>query len=52
MMETGANDVMVVSPCEGSVDERERLLPYLTGHYGLTVDLNAGCLSIEWDPDF
>lgn len=52
MMETGANDVMVVSPCEASVDQRERLLPYLTGHYGLKVDLAAGCLMIDWDPEF
>jgi len=52
MMETGANDVMVVAPCEGSVDKRERLLPYLTGHYGLEVDLPAGRLTIDWDPAF
>lgn len=52
MMETGANDVMVVAPCEGSVDKRERLLPYLTGHYGLDVDLPAGRLTIDWDPEF
>ena len=52
MLETGANDVMVVAPCEGSVDKRERLLPYLTGHYGLDVDLSAGRLTIDWDPEF
>ena len=52
MMETGANDVMVVAPCEGSIDKRERLLPYLTGHYGLEVDLPAGRLTIDWDPEF
>jgi len=53
MLETGSsNDVMVVSPCEGSIDKRERLLPYLTGHYGIVVDLPAGSLSIDWDPDF
>lgn len=52
MLETGSNDVMVVAPCEGSVDKRERLLPYLTGHYGLVVDLPAGRLTIDWDPEF
>jgi 16S rRNA processing protein RimM len=52
MLETGANDVMVVQPCEGSVDKRERLLPYLPGHYDLQVDVPAACLSLEWDPDF
>lgn len=52
MLETGANDVMVVQPCAGSVDKRERLLPFLRGHYGLKVDVQAGCLDMEWDPDF
>jgi 16S rRNA processing protein RimM len=52
MVETGANDVMVVAPCEGSLDKRERLLPYLTGHYGIHVDLPAGQLAIDWDPEF
>lgn len=28
LLETGANDVMVVKPCAGSLDDRERLLPY------------------------
>jgi 16S rRNA processing protein RimM len=52
MVETGANDVMVVAPCEGSLDKRERLLPYLTGHYGIHVDLPTGQLAIDWDPEF
>jgi ribosomal 30S subunit maturation factor RimM len=29
LLETGANDVLVLRPCEGSIDERERLIPYL-----------------------
>ena len=28
LLETGANDVMVVKPFDGSLDDRERLLPY------------------------
>lgn len=52
MMETGANDVMKVGSCEGSVDARERCLPYLTGEYGIDVDLAKGCLMIDWDPEF
>ena len=27
LLETGANDVLVVKPCAGSMDDRERLLP-------------------------
>lgn len=52
LMETGANLVMKVVPCEGSFDSRERLLPYLRGHYGIEVDLTAGVLLIDWDPAF
>lgn len=52
LIETGANLVMRVVPCEGSVDQRERLLPYLKGHYGIQVDLVDGSLLIDWDPDF
>jgi len=52
MLETGANDVMVVVPCEGSVDGRERLLPFLPRQYATQVDLAKGCLSMAWDPEF
>ena len=31
ILETGANDVMVVKPCEGSVDEAQRLVPWVQG---------------------
>ncbi len=51
LLETGANDVMVVKPCAGSLDDRERLLPY-TAHCVLTVDLAAGEMRVDWDADF
>ena len=51
LFETGANDVMVVKPCAGSLDERERLLPY-TGQCVLAVDLAAGEMRVDWDADF
>lgn len=46
MMETGANDVLVV---EG---ERERLIPFVPGQTITTVDLVAGKLVVDWDPNF
>jgi 16S rRNA processing protein RimM len=46
MMATGANDVMVV---EG---ERERLVPFLPGHWVDRVDLAGGRIVVDWDPDF
>lgn len=46
MIETGANDVMVVA------GDRERLIPFVIGHYVTQVDLQAGCIEVDWDPDF
>lgn len=51
LLETGANDVMVVKPCAGSLDDRERLLPY-TEQCVLAVDLDVGEMRVDWDADF
>ena len=51
LLETGSNDVMVVKPCAGSLDDRERLLPY-TGQCVLSIDLAAGEMRVDWDADF
>ena len=51
LLETGANDVLVVKPCAGSLDDRERLLPY-TEQCVLKIDLVAGEMRVEWDADF
>ena len=52
LLETGANDVLAVVPCEGSIDERERLLPWVDGKVILGVDLRAGEIRVDWDPSF
>ncbi|WP_231757690.1 ribosome maturation factor RimM [Microbulbifer elongatus] len=49
LMETGANDVMVV---RGGSDGRERLIPYLPGEYITSVDLTKGVITVNWDPEF
>lgn len=46
LVETGANDVMVVK------GERERLIPFVMGVHVLRVDLEAGVIEVDWDPDF
>ena len=51
LLETGANDVLVVRPCVGSLDGRERLLPY-TDDCLQQIDLDKGVISVEWDADF
>jgi len=43
---TGANDVLVVK------GERERLIPYVMDHIVHEVNLEAGFIRVDWDPDF
>lgn len=43
---TGANDVVVVR------GERERLLPFLRPDVVREIDLAAGRMVVDWDPDF
>ena len=52
MLETGANDVMVVRACEGSLDKRERLLPWLRDSVVQSVNLAEGRVDVDWDPEF
>ena len=46
LMATGANDVLVV---EG---ERQRLIPFVTGHIVKDVDLDAGVIRVDWQADY
>lgn len=52
MMETGANDVLVVAPDEQSVDERERLIPYLIDTVIQKIDVKSGEIDVDWPQDF
>jgi 16S rRNA processing protein RimM len=51
LLETGANDVLVVRACAGSLDDRERLLPYIA-QCVQSVDLQVGEMHVDWDADF
>jgi len=46
LMETGANDVLVIR------GEREHLVPFIQGQYVTRVDLEAGLMEVDWDPEF
>jgi 16S rRNA processing protein RimM len=52
LLETGANDVLVVKPCEGSVDSQERLIPWVMEQYVKSVDLDGGVIEVDWDPEY
>lgn len=52
LLETGANDVLVVEGNSDSIDQRERLIPYIPEQFIKTVDLDQGVVRVEWDPEF
>lgn len=52
LMETGSNDVLVIRKCEGSIDGKERLVPYLPDDVVKKVDLSEGFIEVDWDPEF
>jgi len=52
MIETGANDVLVVVSTDSSMDDRERLIPYLPDRVVRQVDVQAGTLLVDWQTDW
>ena len=52
LFETGANDVLVVVGDAESIDLRERLIPYVPEQFVLGIDLEAGEILVDWDPEF
>ncbi|CAM3583849.1 ribosome maturation factor RimM [Parendozoicomonas haliclonae] len=52
LMETGANDVLVVRGASGSIDRRERLIPWLEEQVVTEVNLEQGFIRVDWDPEF
>jgi 16S rRNA processing protein RimM len=52
LFETGANDVLVVTPDDQSIDQRERLVPYVPEQFVLSVNLDLGEIRVDWDPEF
>ena len=52
MLETGANDVVVVRGDSKSLDRRERLIPWQPDDVITDVNLAEGRMTVDWDPDF
>jgi len=52
MLETGANDVMVVAPGADSIDDRERLIPYIKESVVKAIDLKLGRILVDWEASY
>jgi 16S rRNA processing protein RimM len=48
LIETGANDVLVVKASEDSIDDGERLIPYLPGEVVTRVSLEEAVIEVDW----
>ncbi len=46
LFSTGANDVLVAH------GERERMIPFITPDYVVSVDFDAGVVTVDWDAEF
>lgn len=52
ILETGANDVLVVAASQDSIDERERLIPYLKNSVIEQIDLEKETIKVNWEADY
>lgn len=52
LMETGANDVLVVDATAGSIDDRQRLIPFVEDEIVSRVNLEEHRIVVNWDPDY
>lgn len=52
ILETGANDVLVITPNPDSIDERERLIPYLKDSVIEEIDLEKETIKVNWEADY
>jgi len=51
LLETGANDVLVVAPCEGSIDDREHLVPWIPDDVVTDINLPDRRIEVVWYVD-
>ena len=47
LMETGANDVLVIGPTPASIDKKSRLIPYVGGSI-VEVSISRGEILVNW----
>jgi len=52
MLETGANDVLVVQQQISGSEPQERLIPFILEDVIISVDLAGNVITVDWDPEF
>jgi len=52
MLETGANDVLVVKPDADSIDDLERLIPFVEPEIVCEIDLEQRRIVVNWDASY
>ncbi len=52
LLETGANDVLVIAANNESIDDRERLIPYLVDSVITRIDLEKKTITVDWEADY
>ncbi|MFT6914388.1 MAG: 16S rRNA processing protein RimM [Motiliproteus sp.] len=52
LIATGSNDVLVIKSTPQSVDDRERMIPYLPDQVVKEINLDLGTIRVDWDPEF
>lgn len=52
LLETGANDVLVVAASAASIDEKERLIPYINESVIKSIDTATRKIVVDWEADY
>ena len=52
IMPTGANDVLVVKPSKKSIDDKERLIPYIRPKIVESIEIEEGHIIVLWPKDY
>ena len=52
IMETGANNVLVVKPVAEGIDNKERLIPFSKDEVIIKVDLKSKSVYVKWPKDY
>jgi len=52
ILETKANDVLIIEPTKGSIDKNERLVPYIKDEIVKQINIAEKTILIDWPEDF